>query len=556
MTGSIRTLECAGRELHQRPNAWSGQKSWPTLCFGTNPERLIAWGRLISALFAALAIYLDPTSPARSLGEAHLVLAAYVVFSLCLAFRAPRRSLVSKVHLFTHGLDVLALATLFYLTDELDSPFFPFVPFILLATTMRWGICGAVLGALAMELMMLAVGWQDLTDGDSELNVVIMRSAYFLVAAAMLGYFGACRARSSHRFAQLAAWSAAPADLDERSWLQDMLDHASSFLGAERLVLIWRDQATPGNNVAMFGPEGLLVKNGLPWQPRMPPEPENENSLKAETAELDALANVTGWTQLETYSRWLRSAPFLGSRIVGRLYVFNGAYDDENSASLARITASRIGQELERYGLMRASADRARDQERVRLARDLHDSVLQDLAAASLRLKTTTASMPKKTQQSLAGVSRLLTEQQRRIRNFVENSRTLEAAPAQLLSASLAQSINDLCDQWGCDIMLSIHPPEMEAAATVRRELTQLLCEATANAVRHGGATRLQIDLTRQEEALHMSIADNGCGLSSSMADGAQHPRSLQARVADMEGSLAITRHAPGLAMMIEIPHP
>ncbi|WP_325415453.1 hypothetical protein, partial [Sphingobium sp.] len=162
------------------------------LNLAADPEWLISWGRLIAVMFAAMAIYLDPTRPARSLSEVHIVLAIYLLFSLCMALGLIRRPLSHPTHLIAHGTDVLALTILVYLTDELASPFFPFVPFILLATTMRWGMPGAVLGALVMEAMMITVGWRDLTDGDSELNLVIMRSAYFLVAAAMLGYFGAC----------------------------------------------------------------------------------------------------------------------------------------------------------------------------------------------------------------------------------------------------------------------------------------------------------------------------------------------------------------------------
>ena len=40
-------------------------------------------------LFAALAIYLDPTRPAGFLAEAHLLLASYIAFSLWLALTPP-----------------------------------------------------------------------------------------------------------------------------------------------------------------------------------------------------------------------------------------------------------------------------------------------------------------------------------------------------------------------------------------------------------------------------------------------------------------------------------
>ncbi|NWK97030.1 two-component sensor histidine kinase [Sphingobium lactosutens] len=522
-----------------------------------DPEWLISWGRLIAVLFAALAIYLDPTRPARSLSEVRAVLAVYLLFSLCMACGLLRRPLTHPTHLVAHGIDVLALAILVYLTDELASPFFPFVPFILLATTMRWGMRGAVLGALAMEIMMIAVGWQDLTDGESELNLLIIRSAYFLIAAAMLGYFGACRARSSHRFAQLAGWSAAPADMDRRMWLQDVLDHAARLLGAQRLLLVWRDQERQSSHIVMFGPDGLQARDDLApafWQDRTASFKAQLLSPKVEAAEISAIATATGWRQLTIDPHRLRSAPFGGSRNIGRLFMFDAPFQHEDTSALARITALRIGHEIERFDLMKAMEDRARDQERVRLARDLHDSVLQDLTAASLQLKAIGAGLSAKAREPLSGVSSMLAEQQRRIRIFLENNWPADPVSMQL-SASLMQTVDLLRDQWGCEIALNVDPAGMEASAALHRELAQLLCEATANAVRHGGATRINVDLFAGPDKIRMDIADNGCGMRP-QGGHVSMPRSLRSRVEHLAGSLAIVRHAPGLAMTIEMPVP
>ncbi|HKY82685.1 MAG TPA: histidine kinase [Sphingobium sp.] len=540
-----------------RPTGLFGR--WPRwLPVNPNPERLISASRLIATIFAALAIYLDPTRPSGFLREAHVVLGGYLAFSLWLTVAAPRWPLRSPAHLISHGVDVLAMVLLVYFTDELTSPFFPFLPFILMATTMRWGIRGAVLGALVMEVMLIGVGWNDLWDGDAELNLLIMRSAYFMIAAAMLGYFSASLARSSHRFAQLAAWSFAPATADKRAWLRDMLDHAAGLLGSDWVVLLWRDHKGGSGTLALRGPDGLhLSEIGDPafWRARSASLSQDELSRRTAVAELQAIAAAAGWPQLSDVAGEVRSAPFAGSSI-GRLFVLDRRERQEDVQPLTQITAVRIGHELERLALVRAIADNARDQERVRLARDLHDSVLQELTAASFKLKTAGSAMPESAREPLNSVVRIMSEQQRKIRLFVENSRTLEAMPPPMLSSCLAQSVNELCDQWGCEIALSIDPPDIEAPSTISRDITQLLCEATANAVRHGGATRLSVELERQEKGLRMVIADNGCGMTVSDDQAPHRPRSLHERIRDMDGSLSITRYAPGLAMTIEVPLP
>jgi len=527
---------------------------WQGLRIDTDPERLISTGRLVAALFAALAIYLDPTRPFQFLGEAHLVLAGYVAFAVWLRWAPPRWPLGSGLHLLHHGVDALALTMLFYFTDELASPFFPFLPFILLATTMRWGIKGAILGAVVMEILLVGVGWQDLQDGESELNVMIMRSAYFLIAAAMLGYFGASVTRSSHRFAQLAAWSFAPASADKEAWLRDMLDHASLLLGAERLVLLWHDPE--GGTAALREPDGLRlaeISDPVFWQARAASLTQETLPRKMEAAELQAIAAAAGWDHLAAISIELRSALFNSSSI-GRLFVIDarGLYDD--AKHLTKITAERIGHELERLTLVQSIADNARDQERVRLARDLHDSVLQELTAASLKLKTVSSAVPESAREPLNSVSRMMIEQQRKIRLFVENSRNLEPVPPQMLSSSLARSVNALRDQWGCEIVFSVMPPDMEASSAISGELTQLLCEATANAVRHGGATRVMVELHHQEQGLRMTITDNGCGMALPEAEARHWPRSIHERIRELNGILSIDRYRPGVAMTIEVP--
>jgi Signal transduction histidine kinase len=518
-------------------------RSWSNRYVTTDPERLVSSGRLTCSLFAALAIYLDPTQPTRSVDEVYRVLWCYVAFSLLLAIFPSRRPPGHSFHLLTHGVDVLMLATVVYLTGELDSPFFPLVPFLLLATTMRWGMRGAVLGALAMEIMMIAVGWQDLADGDSELNLVIMRSGYFLVAAVMLGYFGAYRSRSGQRFAQLASWAAAPVTIDNEVWQRDVMDQASRLLGARRLILVWKDSEQAGAHIVMSGPEGLRRADV--------PALAGINGRNDSSA-IDMVAGITGWT-IPDY-RDCCSAPFSGMRNAGRLYVLDAQYRHEDASSLAEITALRIGHELDRLSLTLAIADSARNEERVRLARDLHDSVLQDLTAARLKLKAAAVGVPDSVGQSLQAVGDMMVTQQKRIRMFVEGSRNLTTI--RPLSSSLSQNVNDLCDQWGCEIGLTVTPSDMEAPPAIHRELSQLLSEATANAVRHGGATRLNVKLSRVGHGLSLSIADNGCGMMIEDGEETPWPRSLHARVEDMDGSLAITRYAPGLAMLIEVPLP
>jgi signal transduction histidine kinase len=531
------------------------------LRFASDPEKLIAVGRLVTSLFAAIAIYLDPTQPARSLAEVQAILGAYLLFALALVLRPAQLPIDSNVHVVTHAIDIFVLGWLAFLTDELTSPFFAFLPFILLATTMRWGMRGAVFGAIALEAVLLVIGWPDLEDGESELNILLMRSAYFLVAAGMLGYFGGYRDRSRHRLARLASWPFAPPTNEQQSWLQGILDHAADVLGASQLIVLWQQQDGTAGTLAIWQ-EGQLhltdVEDTQPWAAWS--DGLHHKSLRSQNraSQRDSIEAISGALRELGHPHrpieHVRSAAFSTIQYQGWLLVINARHRHEEGVSLSEIIATRIGHELERLSLMHEVSSNARFQERVRLARDLHDSVLQDLTAASLKLKAATALVPPEAQPPLRSVSALMLDQQRRIRLFVENARTADALEQVPLAPALAASVQTLREQWGCDIHLTISAGDLDVPARFLAEVIQLISEATANAVRHGRATRIDLAVGRQAGRFRLEITDNGRGITTPGKDERQGSISLGTRVAGMAGSLSITRFSPGLAMLIELP--
>src|SRR3546814_15642676 len=96
---------------------------------------------------------------------------------------------------------------------------------------MRWGLGGAILGAVVLETVLFEVGLPDLQDGESELNIFVTRSAYFAVAATMLGSFGAYRERSRQRPARLAEWPFDAIAGNRQHWRGSLFQHAADVLG-------------------------------------------------------------------------------------------------------------------------------------------------------------------------------------------------------------------------------------------------------------------------------------------------------------------------------------
>ena len=120
-------------------------------------ERLIALGRGVLAGLSLLAIWLDPSEPAKYAQSTYSLLAAYLAYALLLAAWAWTAGLiVVRLALVTHAIDGLIFTALIYLTEGPTSPFFVFFVFSLFAAALRWQWQGVLWTAFA--ILELAVG--------------------------------------------------------------------------------------------------------------------------------------------------------------------------------------------------------------------------------------------------------------------------------------------------------------------------------------------------------------------------------------------------------------
>lgn len=205
--------------------------------------------------------------------------------------------------------------------------------------------------------------------------------------------------------------------------------------------------------------------------------------------------------------------------------------------------------------LDRSAADRERlllaaieasDIERRRIARDLHDSVVQELAAISF-----TVSAAARELHDQPEVSDRLETFGARVRNSLRSLRSLlvEIYPPELRKQGLAAALEDLLapvTASGIDTVL-----EVADTTNVSNENTALVWrvaqEAVRNAVRHGRPRRLSVCLTNDDGQVHLEVIDDGTGFDTSAAAPHGHLglRSLRDLVAEAGGSLDI-RSAPG----------
>jgi len=256
------------------------------------------------------------------------------------------------------------------------------------------------------------------------------------------------------------------------------------------------------------------------------------------------------------------SAPFSGDLCRGRVFVLDRSDWGADDLSLTDIVAARLRMELEYYAIGVQLKESAATRERIRLARDLHDGVLQSLAAAGMQLASITTRSGQ-SKQRIDDVRKLLLGEQQRIRAFVNGRRPSVLQQRFILYDEIKSMTKKIERQWGCVVRLSGGPQDAKVPVELMQQIEFLLAEAAANAVQHGKASHIDITVEQMRDKIQLRIVDNGLGLKGGVAGtfsqselGARGigPQSIAKRIAELSGSFSLSSSSKGVELCIELP--
>jgi signal transduction histidine kinase len=159
-------------------------------------------------------------------------------------------------------------------------------------------------------------------------------------------------------------------------------------------------------------------------------------------------------------------------------------------------------------------AESARDSERLRLARELHDVAGHSLTALKLNLRALQRQPALAHDEQLALCARLADELLADIRGVVQQMRLHDGVELDELLHRLAAPFPK--PQLHVELDEGLRVPSLEQAEAVLRTVQ----EALTNAARHGGADNLWLRVHRQGEELRMDIRDDGRGSGGSLRFG------------------------------------
>jgi two-component system NarL family sensor kinase len=168
--------------------------------------------------------------------------------------------------------------------------------------------------------------------------------------------------------------------------------------------------------------------------------------------------------------------------------------------------AYQVGLAIERARIAGERAGLARAEERARIAREIHDTLAQDLTAIALHLERDPARARERLQRALSLTRTGLEEARRAVLD-------LRTAPPG--GKPLAEALAALGRSFTSESGIRVHVrAAVEAAIPLRveSELYQIVREALNNIRKHAGAREVTVKLTADAAAIRLSIRDDGRG--------------------------------------------
>ena len=249
---------------------------------------------------------------------------------------------------------------------------------------------------------------------------------------------------------------------------------------------------------------------------------------------------------------WLAVAATLGSfsRLNYSLYpsLYSPYFYVGDVLRLGFFLALFVGGVLELRRTQRMLLNAAVLQERERLARDIHDGVAQDIAFVLQHGRRLAGR-----EGAPAGMDQLIHAAQRALDESRHAIAALVRSGDEPLGEAITLAAHETAGREGCIVEVDLDC-DMEVPSHTQEALLRVLREAIINAIRHGGASTVRVELN-DKPRLRMAVVDDGRGFDvddAMSAPGHLGLRSMAGRVRAIGGALVIDSE-PGRGSTVEV---
>ena len=515
--------------------------------------RMITPIRLVLAAAALLIIYIDPSQPDRLVGLTYSLLIGYTVFSaiiLLLSIVAPR--FLPMVVL--PWLDMIWYVALISASSGTSSIFFLFFFFPILVSSFCWGFASGLRVTVVSAILFVIVGYFTAPELHFELNRFLLRSVTLLFLGYMIARWGGSEIEMKRRLKLLKDVTnlANPRFGIDRTICLG-LNRLRSFYDAQACILIYRFDAEPGYQLMRV--DGGRAESGVPSQVTdelaellLSPMP-NIAVMRATQGSAPLLYEI-GSSKI-----WRDTSQNLGSvlnslgakhftsvpvsyrgNFIGRLYVVDGARRriSQSDVEFLLHLIEHLSPLLDNIRLLDRLASEAAEQERKKLARDIHDSVIQPYIGLQLGLAAVRQKLLANDASALKDVNELCevaNDEVRGLRNYLGELKAAEARQGVLFPAVRRFAAN-YSAATGVSVQI-LGEEQLQLNDRLAAEAFQMIAEALSNIRRHTSAQNAEVKITCDQRDLILNI-------SNEITDGIDatsfRPKSISERAGALGG--------------------
>jgi signal transduction histidine kinase/ligand-binding sensor domain-containing protein len=193
--------------------------------------------------------------------------------------------------------------------------------------------------------------------------------------------------------------------------------------------------------------------------------------------------------------------------------------------------------------------------ERIRMSRAIHDTLLQGLAALALQIDDLSHTLDSPS----PGLKNRLLHIRKRIEEDVRQARqSIFDLRSPRLEGGLLQAIRETAERteadWPLKVDVKVNGTPQPSDPTVQEQVLHICQEALNNAVHHGRASRVDVEIDYADDRLRLRVTDDGCGFDPDVARAAGNRYgllSMRERAEQVRGRLTIAS-APGQGTKIE----
>jgi signal transduction histidine kinase len=557
-------------------------------------ERVLAFSRLFLALTSLIAWQIHPVATGPYYHFGRFVLMGYLAHSLVLLallriHRMPTRGFV----LWAQVSDVAWPTLLCLFADASNSIFFIFFLFAMLAAAFRWGFVETMAtamisaGLLLFQAAVVAHGPAVLQRMFTSMEAprIIMRCGFLLMTGFLLGFLAEgekemraeidltnrllSQARVGGRFA--AALHDALIELGRVFDSQQVYEIVSQ--SSTGRVFKWvsstsAEQFAEAREIApaqqaseiMRGYPHTFYMQSTGQKPSSRIAALDEEGRRLEPSQLQHLPMpVPGAHSVLVVSHEM------GRDWTGRFVVVNAYVGRRRERELrfAQNVLRQVGPVLYSVYLFRRFRSRAGAVERARVARELHDTVIQSLISIEMQIDVLRRHGTNDSQLTLElqRIQDLLRQEVLNLRELIQTMRPPDVGPHQFLDF-IAQLVERFSRDTGIAAQFVSELQEVTLPAATCRELARVVQEGLVNIRKHSGAQSAMVRFGSQNGSWKLVIDDDGKGFPfagrftlSELDDFRCGPTVIKERVRAVDGDMVIESN-PGRGSKLEITVP